>query len=268
MAGAGFPVPETLAIVGGTARPSFSLHLASEQEIAGFLGGWSEWPLFAKPIDGVFSVGTLQISGRDGAYLAVDGHGMVPVAELASYMSAMSTEGYLLQRCLTPIAGSPFDHTPAVATVRLLILLGAGGPTLESAVVKLPAAGATADNYWRPGNMLGAVDDDTGAITRVVSGVGADMQVHDRHPTSGAPFGGVTVPGWDALRRCAIDAATAFPALRTQSWDVALTDRGPVPLEVNFGGDFNLHQFAHRRGILSERYIEHLGRCGCKVTLS
>ena len=41
-------------------------------------------------------------------------------------------------------------------------------------------------------------------------------------------------------------------------WDIALTDVGPVPLEVNFGGDLNLAQFAAGAGVLDETYREHL----------
>ena len=33
-----------------------------------------------------------------------------------------------------------------------------------------------------------------------------------------------------------------FAGVRTQSWDVALSDQGPGFLEVNFGGDLNLAQ--------------------------
>jgi hypothetical protein len=35
-----------------------------------------------------------------------------------------------------------------------------------------------------------------------------------------------------------------------------------VLLEVNFGGDLNLHQLAHRRGALSDSFAAHLRRCG------
>ena len=33
-------------------------------------------------------------------------------------------------------------------------------------------------------------------------------------------------------------------------------------LEVNYGGDLNLAQLAHGTGVLDERYVEHLARCG------
>lgn len=50
--------------------------------------------------------------------------------------------------------------------------------------------------------------------------------------------------------------------IRTQSWDIALAAEGPVILEVNYGGDLNLAQLAHGTGVLDERYVKHLARCG------
>ncbi len=60
-------------------------------------------------------------------------------------------------------------------------------------------------------------------------------------------------------------AATVYAGIRTQSWDVALTDRGPVFLGLNLGGDLNLHQLAHGPGVLDPAYEEYLRRCGYRL---
>jgi len=78
---------------------------------------------------------------------------------------------------------------------------------------------------------------------------------------------GMRVPRWAQAVELCLDAATAFPGIRTQSWDVALTAAGPVLLELNFGGDLNLHQLAHRRGMLRRSFTDHLRRCGYKGRL-
>ena len=54
----------------------------------------------------------------------------------------------------------------------------------------------------------------------------------------------------------------ALPGIRTRSWDVALTDSGPMLLEVNFGGDLNLARLAHGASVLDETYAEHLRQNG------
>ena len=62
-------------------------------------------------------------------------------------------------------------------------------------------------------------------------------------------------------------AAETFAGIRTQSWDIALADPAPVFLELNFGGDLNLHQLAHGQGVLDDQYRTHLRRCGYKGRL-
>jgi hypothetical protein len=62
-------------------------------------------------------------------------------------------------------------------------------------------------------------------------------------------------------------AAQTFAGIRTQSWDIALADPAPTFLELNFGGDLNLHQLAHGQGVLDDQYRTHLQRCGYKGKL-
>jgi hypothetical protein len=78
------------------------------------------------------------------------------------------------------------------------------------------------------------------AITRVVRGTGMDQRVNEPHPDTGHTVVGTIIPDWEALTERVREAAAAFPGIRTQSWDVALSDCGPVLLEVNYGGDLNL----------------------------
>jgi glutathione synthase/RimK-type ligase-like ATP-grasp enzyme len=63
-----------------------------------------------------------------------------------------------------------------------------------------------------------------------------------------------------------LEAARALPGLRVQAWDIALTDRGPVLVEVNIGGDFNLPQLAHATGLMDERFRAFVDRCANAAT--
>jgi hypothetical protein len=42
-------------------------------------------------------------------------------------------------------------------------------------------------------------------------------------------------------------AAYTFAGIRTQPWEIIPADSAPAFLELNFGGDLNLHQLAHGR---------------------
>lgn len=265
--GAGLPVPKTRAISGDRPRGGYPRRLSAKGDVTAFLLQNREWPLFLKPIDGIFSIGALKAMSAANGHLELFGGENVSADALADYISAISETGYLFQDCLVPapFAAEAFGET--VPSVRLLILFSATEPVIESAVIKIPSGEHVADNYWRRNNMLGALTRETGTIKRVISGFGPTLCEHQCHPVTGAQLIDLSIPGWRDICSTAVAAASIFPGVRTQSWDVALTPEGPVLLEFNFGGDLNLHQLAHGRGALTDSFIEHLRRCGYKGKL-
>jgi hypothetical protein len=86
--------------------------------------------------------------------------------------------------------------------------------------------------------------------------------VVDRHPDSGERLFDAALPDWSAAVAQCLKAAALLSGLRLQAWDVALTDRGPVLLEVNVGGDFNLPQLARGAGIMDEGFRAFVARAG------
>ena len=92
-------------------------------------------------------------------------------------------------------------------------------------------------------------------------GSGRSSANSENHPDTGGRLQDLTIPDWPALIALALQAAAAFPGLRMQAWDIAPTDRGPVLVEVNIGGDFNLPQLAHRTGLMDDRFQAFLAAC-------
>lgn len=268
VSGAGLPAPRTYAVSGNQRRAGYPRFLATKQEIADFLSENRDWPLFLKPIDGMFSIGALKILGVREGVLEVFGVGPVAAPAVADYVAAISTVGYLFQACLGPAAFASAAFGGMVPSIRFLILFSDAVPAIESAVIKIPCGEHAADNYWRSKNMLGALDVETGAIGRVIAGFGVELREHAAHPVTNAQLAGMRIPAWEETCEVVLKAASLFPGVRTQSWDVALAREGPVLLEFNYGGDLNLHQLAHRRGALTASYVEHLRRCGYQGRLS
>jgi hypothetical protein len=262
--GGGFPVPETVAFAGTRRRAGMGDWLSGPDALAAFLTTQRQWPLFAKPVDGMYSLGGLRLEGLGEGRVQVAGEEPVSFADLWNYMAALSRQGYLIQHCLKPSQFALQHFAPTIASVRLLILFSGAEPRIESAVLKIPSGAHVADNFWRAGNMLAALDVD-GRIVRVISGKGPQEREVEQHPATAVALIGLALPDWNELCALALAAAALFPAIRTQSWDVALTEGGPHLLEVNFGGDLDLHQMAHRRGVLSPTYGAHLKTCGVKL---
>jgi len=266
MSGAGLPVPQLLAVIHPMRRLPNTLSLSAAPAIADLLRQQEAYPLFAKPIDGMYSLGVFRAERFDAARDEVvmhDGAG-VAAAALAVELAARPS-GYLVQRVLRPHPALTASYGDRLWSTRLLVLLGPEGPEILRTVCKVPTGANVADNYWRAGNLLAAVEEGAGVIRRVVRGTGKDLVADIAHPDTGRPLVGVTVPDWDAVIASTIRAARTLPGVRTQSWDVAITDAGPVLLEVNWGGDLNLAQLAWGRGVLDDRYRAHLCRCGYRL---
>lgn len=131
-------------------------------------------------------------------------------------------------------------------------------PEIIHTVWKIPVGANIADNFWRPGSLLADIEQDTGRVRRVVRGVGAEHAEVEIHPDTGQRLQGVTLPDWPRLKSLVLECAAIFPKLRYQSWDVAMTPSGPVLVEVNTGGAFNLPQLATGKGMLDGRFRDFL----------
>jgi len=260
-------LPDTVAIFAKSGQFDASELLRTGEELKAFVSDGRNRPLFCKPIDGINSIGAIRIEGSDGDKLVINGGEQRQLADIVHFMSSLSPAGYLLQRVLRPNPVLEPLTGAAIASLRFLVLLADDGAAIESAVIKLPTRSQVADNFWRKGNMLAAIDLASGKIVRTITGSGAALKVVQTEPASGLTLQGFVIPDFAAAQSLCLRAAVHFRGIRTQSWDVALTADGPVLLEMNFGGDLNLHQLAHNRGILSDSYCRHLRACGYKRRL-
>ncbi|MGA3401593.1 MAG: sugar-transfer associated ATP-grasp domain-containing protein [Acetobacteraceae bacterium] len=259
--GGGLPVPETLAVYAQGERSFAAEMLHTPEQLAGFLQRADCYPLFAKPIEGIYSVGVLSLAALEGTKIRFSSGAVADLDAVVRFIIEFGGEGFLLQRRLHPHPTLREAFGDTLPTIRFLVLLSPEGAAIESAVLKIPSSRNPADNYWRAGNMLGALDT-TGSVRRAITGIGGALREVTEHPDTGTTLVGLAVPDWQQATDVCRYAAAMFLGIRTQSWDIALTDTGPVVLEFNFGGDLNLHQLAHRRGALTPTYIEHLKRCG------
>lgn len=262
MKGAGLPVPDLLAIIDHDRTVPGTEWLGLPDVVREALLDPAYYPFFIKPTNGRYSFGVFSGDRIDTeGYVQLVGRGPADpdrlARELLDYPAPM-----LLQRRLTPEPGLAKRFGARLCSLRVLVLLTRRGPVISRVVAKLPAPGVIADNFWRPGNMIAAVDVQTGTMIRAVRGTDQAMEVDFRHPETGLPIVGTQIPGWAKVCELAYQAARLFPGVRTQSWDIALTDTGPVALEVNWGGDLNLAQLAYGKGVLDATYNDHLAAVG------
>jgi hypothetical protein len=151
--------------------------------------------------------------------------------------------------------------SPTLSTIRVVLLVDEGEAALFRAAWKIPTGENQADNFWRTGNLIAPIDVTTGRVGEAVRGTGLAQERLSHHPDTGLAIAGTVLPDWAELAYLAREATSAFPGLQMQGWDIALTTRGPMLIEVNGVGDFNLPQIAYGRGLLDREYLAFLERC-------
>lgn len=252
--GADLPVPALLGVYSARARHvPHAPWVQSPEELATFLRTALPYPAFAKPAISKWGEGAHLLRAFDGATdtLSIDDGRSSSVADFVDAVAAKSG-GYLFQEVLRP--------DPAIAEVtggrlcglRIVVLNGgAGGPRMHRAILKVTAKGNVRDNFHHgaTGNLLAKIDPATGRIEHLIKGGWPWPAVEERHPDTGLTMKGFELPRWREAVSLTLKAAAAFPGARLQGWDVALTDRGPVLLEINTPMDADLVQLASGTGL-------------------
>lgn len=126
-------------------------------------------------------------------------------------------------------------NASSVNTVRFMTTLYPDGSArIIAAFIKIGRNGRCVDNAGNGGNVDSGVDVNTGRLFNVLQFDGWRNSFEiEKHPDSGAQLNGVVIENWEAIKAEVIRFQQAFPYCRAAGWDVAITDDGPVVLEVN-----------------------------------
>jgi hypothetical protein len=252
--GSGVAMPATLAVIDTTGRiyPGCRT-IATPADFADFVAGLKGQRVFAKENRGICSFGAFLIEGGDSETLVLKGH--EPMAYDQFMSQKLGASPYIVQPVME---NHPFfdDFTTTLATVRACVLVKDDGIAIPHAVLKLPHSNNVADNFWRKGNLACDVDPQTGEIRTLHEKAPLGVIAHETHPDTGLKLIGETVPMWEDVVELATRCAQVFAPLRYQAMDIAITPDGPVLIENNTGGGFDLPQLASGRGFLTDEVIE------------
>lgn len=238
-------------------------HLGTPAAVAAFLREPSNFPLFAKPAFSQQGKGADYLAGYDSASdsLVMLNGAMVAVEEFLQRMTVSFDPqyhrpecGFLFQPPLVPSAAvrAVTDWT-AICGVRVTCLNGPGGIQPIGSLWKIAVPPNHVDNFSKGkyGNMLADVDVATGRVARALTRFWPDASISVKHPLTGAVLDGFQLPEWNKIMDVCRHGGATFPLMRVHHWDFALTDRGPVILELNDLGS-TIGMQIHGRGLLTE----------------
>jgi hypothetical protein len=253
------PIPETQAMRHRDRTFPGAIPLQNKGQVERFLRTQATYPIFTKPTDQQCSVGVANIERYDAAIdsIVTKRGRTVAVSEFADQVEKFAEGGYLFQTRLTAHEEIVKIVGDQISSVRMFVLVDEQGPLLLRASWKIPSGESVADNFWRAGNMLGGVDIETGRVLRVMRKTSTGTEIVEQHPKTGTKFKGLVFPNWQAMCELVLRGAAAVPSCHLQGWDVALTDRGPVLVELEGdGGDPIMEQLCFDSGLLQGRYLE------------
>ncbi len=250
------PIPELRAVY-KSARPQQLKHLESEQALASYLTQAGATPVYIKPSLGSYGRGNTLVAAAKGDMLTLGDGSQINALDFCKSLGDRHGLGWMLQEPLSPHPRIAELCGPKVSGVRIHTFMSASGPVVTKAIWKINVGKHDSDNFHHgaSGNMLAALDIESGRVTRVVSGTGPNQIVNPNHPVTGAQLTDFLLPWWPEIKQIVCDAQLAFPGFICPGWDIAVCEDGPKILEVNFFGDLDLSQHAHRQGFLDEQFL-------------
>lgn len=271
----GLPVAPIRACYHPANRISDSLgtHLKSKAAAAAYLRDPSIYPLFGKPAYSQQGYGSASLASYDPSsdmIRLLDGK----TISIESFLKRLDESvdvrfhkpecGFVFQECfsLAPEIQA-LTNWSAICGVRIVCLNGPLGAKPIRAIWKIAVPPNHVDNFslGKYGNLLADVNFENGEISRAVSGFWPNTKVLSKHPFSGQSIAGFRLPGWKRILDACQRGGAVFPMMKIHHWDFALTDQGPMILELNDIGATEFLQI-HGHGLLTEETREFIKRYG------
>ena len=196
--------------------------------------------------DNVWVINSIEYKNNDATMLRYDGTEIL-------LSSILGQEALVFESLVRQTEQLSSFNESSVNTVRFMTTLYPDGSAkVIAAFFKIGRAGKCVDNAGNGGNVDTSVDVKTGEIKYAIQFDGwRNIKEIDRHPDSGANLNGVRIEGWESIKEEVKRFQQAFPFCKAAGWDIAITDNGPVVIEVNDFWD-RTGQFFIRRGWRNE----------------
>jgi Sugar-transfer associated ATP-grasp len=253
----GFAIPETMATYSPKGRRVGNERAMTNREaLEDYATQSMEFPVFIKPIHGSYGGGTFLLHAYDATRREfIDSKGMrLPLDDALAHWMNPRQLGTLFQRPLRPHALMRQWMGDTTSCARVVVVLTEQGPVVHMAALKIARTGNINDNFHmgKTGNVLAALNIETGQIERVITGFWPEGRSLTHHPDTGQNLIGVELPGWKKGLEMCLAAAQCFPGLAIQNWDVAFCEQGPVLMEVNTECELGLWQFVSRKPFVDQ----------------
>jgi len=246
------PVPKTLAVFNRSDESKLHDQIIDAQGLHRFLRSEEGSPSVGKPLTRKVRAGASLITGynADGDFITLEGHKRVMATTFLNAVQRGGYNGYLFEEFLRPHQGLAEHLGNRLVTVRMTILRSAKDAIVFRPVLKIPGIAVEGSSNRPEGDLVAGVNSKTGELLPAIRRNGPAHQSVLRHPETNAVITDAEVPDWRDIVYMVKRGAGLFPELQIQRWDVAITDKGPVVLDVGANLDIHTAQKAWGRGLL------------------
>lgn len=196
--------------------------------------------------DNVWVIKSIDYQDEDAVLTRFDGQEL-------TLSSVLGDEALIFESVVRQTDQFAAFNASSVNTVRFMTALYPDGSAkIIATFIKIGREGRCVDNAGGGGNVDVCVDVETGEIRYAIQFDGwHHVQDIDCHPDNGHPLNGVIIENWESVKAEVIRFQQAFPYCKVAGWDIAITDEGPVVIEINDFWD-RTGQFFIRRGWRNE----------------
>ena len=178
--------------------------------------------------DDVWVIKDIEYQDEDAKLIRFDGRELL-------LSSVLGQNPLIFESLVKQIKQFAAFNESSVNTVRFMtVLLPDGSASIIAVWFKVGRAGKCVDNAGSGGNVDAAIDIETGMILNPVQFDGwRNIKKIEKHPDSGNQLNGIVIENWEAIKEDVKRFQQAFPFCKAAGWDIAITDDGPVVIEVN-----------------------------------
>lgn len=207
--------------------------------------------LFFKPNKGSWGIGII-VFKRDNAGDYRDHNNEQLNAEYIR--KHLIKDDYFLQEGIIQSKSMSDIYPEAVNTIRVMTSCFNQKPEILFTMLHMGKGGAQIDNASSGGIFID-VDKETGRLGEHAFEHGLKQNIYTHHPDTGILFKGYQIDGWNILKEFVLRNALKMRELNYVGWDIALTDSGPLLVELNARPDTELLQ-APKGGVRKNFNVE------------
>lgn len=150
-------------------------------------------------------------------------------------MNLLQHEPLVFESLIKQTAQVESFNASSVNTVRFMTTLYPSGEVkIIATFMKIGRNGRCVDNAGSGGNVDAAVDIASGRIYNTIQFNGyRNIKSITHHPDSGNLIEGVVIENWKKIKEDVKQFQRSMPFLKAIGWDIAITDNGPVVIEMN-----------------------------------